>query len=132
MRPHFVDLPSVRLLLTQGPNQGRGRYSGPASVSPWIMPRGSGSVDGFIVRIGSVHDGSGSMVGVQGSFSSWIAGRSARANRASRVSPGAQGPRLQARLPRGRAASRVDQACPDLGGGHSSTESLICAPRTVA
>ena len=46
--------------------------------------------------------------------------------------PGAQFRACRRGSRAGSVASRVDQACPDLGGGHSSTESLICAPRTVA
>jgi hypothetical protein len=61
-----------------------------------------------------------------------IASRSARTDRASGVSPGARVRACGRGSGAGRAASRVDQACPDRDGGHSSTESLICAPRTVA
>ena len=67
-----------------------------------------------------------------GSFSSRIASHSTRTDRTSGVSPGARVRACGRGSRAGSVASRVDQACPDLGGGHSSTESLICAPRTVA
>ncbi len=102
--------------------------------SPWFMTPVEGSVNGLIGRIGTVHDriASGWTIGAQGSFISRIASRSARADRASGVSRGARVRACGRGSGAGRAASRVDQACPDGGGGHSSTESLICAPRTVA
>ena len=97
------------------------------------MARGSVAVNGFVSRIGTLHDeiASGSMVGGQGSFSSWIASRWQNRPR-ERDFPGAHSALAGAAPCAGSVASRVDQACPDLACGHSSTESLICAPKTVA